>query len=549
VRRLRGGVIVSCQAGSDDVLHGPAAMRAMAEAAARGGARGIRANGTADIAAIRAGVSLPIIGIDKQEWHGRGIRITPTWEAAEAIAAAGADIIALDATMRAADDGRMPTADLIAAIHNRLGLPVMADVATFEEGIAAAQAGADLVATTLSGYTAYSPTATAPDFDLLARLAHALAAFGVPVIAEGRISTPEQAAHVFQLGGYAVVVGSMITRPRYITQAYVEAVAAHTEAASHPVIAVDVGGSKIAAAIFEAPPPEAADRLLPHIVGTVVEPTHADEGGPAVAARIARIIAQLRAGYDAAAHAGGRPPVAAVGIGTSGEVGEAGRITYATGFMPGWQGVPLRAILEAETGLPVVVENDGTSAALGEALYGAGRGHLSVLAVTVGTGIGGGFALAGQPYRGAHRAAVTLGHLPLVRDGAACTCGRRGCLEAYASGTALLSDYRIRAAQPRADGAALAEAVARGDAHALAALDAHAGWLAQGLATAANLLDPAVIALGGGVAALGEPWLTRVRAAFAHFAYATTAHTPIVAAALPGESVLWGAAALAHARR
>lgn len=220
---LYHGLIVSCQAEPHEPLHGAAFMAAMARAAADGGAVGIRANGPADVAAIRAAVTLPIIGIYKADLPGFQVRITPTLDHARQVAAAGADLIALDATARPHPDG-VTTAELIARVHEATGCPVVADVATLEEGLAAAAAGADAVATTLSGYTgrmhpsADSPSQEEPDFDLIRQLAHVLP---VPLIAEGRIATPEQAVRALALGAYAVVVGSAITRPQWITAHFV----------------------------------------------------------------------------------------------------------------------------------------------------------------------------------------------------------------------------------------------------------------------------------------------------------------------------------------
>jgi N-acylglucosamine-6-phosphate 2-epimerase len=191
----------------------------MARAAALGGAAAIRANGPEDIAAIRAAVELPIIGIWKVDMPGLGIRITPEIEHAKAVAAAGASIIAFDATDRARNDG-LAAAEWIARVRSETGLPVMADVSTFEEGLMAEAAGADLVATTLAGYVNRSPSSDGPDLDLVARLAPKLR---VPLVAEGRISTPDQAAQALALGAYAVVIGHAITRPEWITARFVAA--------------------------------------------------------------------------------------------------------------------------------------------------------------------------------------------------------------------------------------------------------------------------------------------------------------------------------------
>ncbi len=215
LNRLRGGLIVSCQALPDEPLHGAAIMARMAAAALEGGAVGIRANGPADIAAIKAAVTVPLIGLYKD--GAEGVYITPTLDHARAVAAAGADIVALDATGRPRPDGRT-LAEVIAAVHDELARPVLADVSTVEEGLAAFAAGADVVATTLSGYTPYSQSRPGPDLDLLAELVSRLP---VPVIAEGRIHTPEQAHAALQAGACAVVVGGAITRPQWITAQFV----------------------------------------------------------------------------------------------------------------------------------------------------------------------------------------------------------------------------------------------------------------------------------------------------------------------------------------
>ncbi len=218
LERLRGGLIVSCQAEAGEPLHGRIFMSAMAFAAAKAGACGIRANGPDDIIAIRQSVSLPIIGLYKRDVPGFSVRITPSVELAIQVAQAGADIIALDATARLHPDG-LSLAERICQVHGQTGCPVMADVSTLSEGLAAEQSGADLVATTLSGYTESSIAQDEPDLELVQKLSSALR---VPLVAEGRIATPDQAVQALSLGAFAVVVGSAITRPQWITARVVE---------------------------------------------------------------------------------------------------------------------------------------------------------------------------------------------------------------------------------------------------------------------------------------------------------------------------------------
>jgi N-acylglucosamine-6-phosphate 2-epimerase len=220
--RLRGQLIVSCQALADEPLYGATIMAAMARAAAQGGAGGIRANGPADIAAIRQAVDLPIIGLYKENLAGYPVYITPTLAHARCVAEAGADIIAVDATARPHPEGG-DGAGFVALLKRELGMPVLADISTFDEGIAAARAGADAISTTLSGYTPYSRQAESWDAELVRVLAEAA---GAPVIAEGRIWEPAEAAHALALGAFAVVVGSAITRPQLITARFARAVRA-----------------------------------------------------------------------------------------------------------------------------------------------------------------------------------------------------------------------------------------------------------------------------------------------------------------------------------
>jgi N-acylglucosamine-6-phosphate 2-epimerase len=196
--QLRGGLIVSCQAPPGSPLENPQVIAAMAAAAERAGAAGVRINGPANVQTVRAAVKIPIIGIYKR--RGQEIVITPTFEDAQAVREAGADLIALDAT------GRARAADLIRRVQSELLCPVMADIATAGEGRAAAQAGASLIATTLYGYTSDTSDARLPGLDLVEALA------GVAgVVCEGGVASPEQVAEAFRRGAFAVAVGTAIT--------------------------------------------------------------------------------------------------------------------------------------------------------------------------------------------------------------------------------------------------------------------------------------------------------------------------------------------------
>jgi N-acylglucosamine-6-phosphate 2-epimerase len=221
VEKLRNGLIVSCQSESADPFNKPDYLALFAQAAEMGGAACIRAQGVANITAIRAAVELPVIGITEGMYDDGWVLITPGLIDVEQLIAAGADLIALDATARRRPNG-LDGIEFFREVRGKFSIPLIADCATFEEGVAAAEAGADLIATTLSGYTSETElqVTAEPDYDLVKSLVNAV---NVPVIAEGRIWTPEQARRALDSGAYAVVVGAAITRPRVVTGKFIEA--------------------------------------------------------------------------------------------------------------------------------------------------------------------------------------------------------------------------------------------------------------------------------------------------------------------------------------
>ncbi|CAL9387562.1 putative N-acetylmannosamine-6-phosphate 2-epimerase [Streptomyces sp. Tu 3180] len=210
---LKGRLIVSCQAPPGDPMRHTGTLVRMTLAARAGGAAAVRVNDPEVVAATVAAVDLPVIGLWKD--GGGGVLITPTVRHALALVEAGAAVVAADATARPRPDGST-FAQLVEAVH-AAGALVMADVSTFDEGREAAARGADFVGTTLSGYVPGSPRRSAPDLALVADLA---AAVSVPVIAEGRIATPEQAAEALAVGAHSVVVGTAITAPTALTRAF-----------------------------------------------------------------------------------------------------------------------------------------------------------------------------------------------------------------------------------------------------------------------------------------------------------------------------------------
>ena len=216
-----GRLIVSAQAYPGEPMRDPRTMVAVAESAVRGGAAAIRLQGLDDIRLGAETLDVPVIGLWKDGKDG--VFITPTLQHALAVAAAGADVVALDGTRRNRPDGRT-FAEVVKVLRNETDALVMADCGSAGDAIAATEAGADMIGTTLAGYTGERPHGEGPDLDLITEL-RALA-LGRFLVAEGRIHTPEQARQALEAGADSVVVGTAITHPQTITSWFARAVAA-----------------------------------------------------------------------------------------------------------------------------------------------------------------------------------------------------------------------------------------------------------------------------------------------------------------------------------
>jgi N-acylglucosamine-6-phosphate 2-epimerase len=214
--KLKNGLIVSCQAAANSPLAKPEIIAAFALTAEQNGAIGVRIDSPEHIRAVKKSVSVPIIGIYKIITAESEVYITPTFESAKQVSEAGADIIAIDATFRSRLNGEDLT-ELVEKIHNELGLPIMADVATFEEGLNAKKIGCDFVGTTLSGYTQETKHIIEPDFNLVRKLS----SLSIPTICEGRLRKPVDVKRAFDCGAFAVVVGNAITGIDNLTKQFV----------------------------------------------------------------------------------------------------------------------------------------------------------------------------------------------------------------------------------------------------------------------------------------------------------------------------------------
>jgi glucokinase len=273
---------------------------------------------------------------------------------------------------------------------------------------------------------------------------------------------------------------------------------------------IDVGGTKIAGGVVDDD-----GKVLAH--ATVESPAEQVE---AIEEAIVGLVTELRAEH----------PIEAVGVGAAGYV-DSSRSTVLFAPNLAWRQVDLRAELEPRLDLPVVIENDANAAAWGEFTYGAGHDVDDLLLVTVGTGIGGGLVLDGELYRGAFGVGGEIGHLRVVRDGQLCGCGKHGCLEQYASGSALVRNTRAAASggghaadalveraggDPHAiDGPMITAAARAGDPFAVEQLVSLGRWLGEGIAALATILDPAAVAVGGGVGEAGDLILEPLRVSFA----------------------------------
>jgi predicted NBD/HSP70 family sugar kinase len=492
LQELRGKLVVSCQAAPGDPLEDTETIRRIARSVAGGGAAGLRINSPEHIAAIRQESTLPIIGIQKR-YHGETIHITPDFASAAALAAAGASIIALDCTARVWPDGD-PWRVLIERIHRQLKLPVMADVATIEEALAAAAAGADMVGTTLNGYTKGTRNNHFFSWPLLAAMVQQIP---VPVAAEGHISSPEEARQALSMGAWCVIVGSAITRPGTIAAKFVRAIS--PERAAALAIGVDIGGTSIKAGLVD---PDGDVTLATQV------PTEATGGRDVIAASLCQAVQQVLS----AAQSQGLQP-AGLGIASAGAINaQDGSVFAATDNLPGWAGFQLRAFVEDRFRLPVWVVNDAHAAVLAELHFGLGRSLSDFVAITIGTGIGGGVVCGRKLLSGRHGFAGSIGHHVIHEGGRQCNCGRRGCLEAYVSTAALIREFEERGGSipdPLPNDLAgltlqINQLASTGASAAVGAYQALATYLAEGIANIFNLFDPEAVLISGGLVE-GQP--------------------------------------------
>jgi glucokinase len=310
-----------------------------------------------------------------------------------------------------------------------------------------------------------------------------------------------------------------------------------------PILGIDLGGTQIRTGLIDRE-------------GTVLHsdyrPTLAEEGPEAVIQRIIagveRVLDQASLGHDC---------IASIGIGAPGPLDIPRGLLVEPPNLPGWHNVPLRDIVQARIGVPTYLENDANAAAIGEYLYGAGRGTRDMIYVTVSTGIGGGLILGGRIYHGLSGGAGEIGHMTVLPYGPHCGCGNRGCLEALASGTAIAREGQeliargVSTAIGSRDGGEVSakdvvDAMYKGDAYAEQIITQAMAYLGIGMASLVNLFNPERLVIGGGLSALGDHLLTPVRRAIHLRAFPSACAQVTVALAQLGPEVgLVGAAGAA----
>ncbi len=508
---LRGGLVVSCQPVDDGPMDDPAIVAALAQAALAGGAAGVRIEGAANVAAVRAKVSAPIIGLIKRDLSDSPVRITPFLDDVRALAQAGADVIAYDGTARV-----RPTAcaDLVNEIVGA-GAIAMADCATLADAKSALADGALIVGTTLSGYTAETATAhDRPDLEFIV----ACAGLGGFVMAEGRFNTPTLAAIAHSVGADCVTVGSAITRTEHVTQWFNDAVQ-QADPNNLNGYAVDVGGTKTAAA-----------RIAGGVVVNSREiPTNAAGDLDTQIDQIAVLLSEL-------GHVKGDP----VGVAVTGRLDLEGRWhTVNAGTLPSINGVPLQQDLRARLG-HVGCYNDAAATAFAEATFGAGRGVERFVYITVSTGVGGGIVLNGRLVRGD---AGLAGHIGFTSSGVqqtTCESGRNNTVESIAAGRAIAKSA-VEAGFANTDARMVFAAANAGEAWAETIVDRSAKAIAVLCADLAAMIEPERIAIGGSIG-LADGYLARVNA---HLQSEPALYrTSIVPATLAADGPLLGALAL-----
>ena len=308
------------------------------------------------------------------------------------------------------------------------------------------------------------------------------------------------------------------------------------------VVGIDIGGTKLATVV--------ADKTG-HILGKVRKPTHSEKGPEYAIGLLFDMVREVvnQVGLE-------QTSISAIGVSCGGPLDTKTGIVYSPPNLPGWDALPLKALLESEFQVPVIIENDANASALAEFRFGGGRGYSAVLYMTMSTGIGGGIVIDGQVYHGANDSAGEVGHQILLPNGPRCGCGKRGCLEALCSGPAIarraqaaiqkqrkggksptalltLADGRIEAVKSEH----VLAAARTGDALALELVQETAYYMGWGIANLVNILNPDIVLLGTIAVAAGDLLLDPIRETVSKFAMTRPAEAVHIAPAQLGDAL------------
>ena len=505
---LQNGLIASCQPVDGGPMDTPETIAAMACAAVAGGAHGLRIEGVENLALVRRHVDVPIIGIVKAARPETSARITITIDDALALIEAGADIVAYDAT----DRPRQDSPERVLQAIQSAGAIAMADCSTLADGQRAKQGGAAILGTTLSGYTSETRSSDPrPDFQLIRSFAQ-LSAF---VMAEGRFNTPDLARQALQAGADAVTVGTALTRLEVNTSSFANAVSSAGEPQRSRGFAIDLGGTKTAAALIENG--QILQRLQVATDGAATPEGHI--------ANMSDLLQQL-----------GHKKGDRLGVAVTGRVDRPGNWhAVNTHTLTAVQAVPLAHQLANRFGHAVVI-NDAAAATLAEHRLGAGRGQEDFAYITVSTGVAGGLVLQGNLLASDNGLAGHFGFASSRLGEHLCGSGRLGTVESVASGIAI-----ARAAQAHDfTGSArdVFDQAAAGADWADRLIETSAQAIAELSADLAAIAGVDLIAIGGSIG-LADGYLDRVRQQIG--VLPTLFQTTIVPAELSTESPLLGA--------
>ena len=473
---LKGKIVVSSQAMPNEPLYNEECMLAMMRSVMNGGAEVLRVAGARDVRNAKK-LGAVVIGLTKPEklpdnWK-EVVYITPNLQDVEDLIHAGADIIAFDGTLRPHDNCTVQ--EIIETIHKANKL-AMADISTLDEGIYCAKLGADIISTTLAGYTRESGEASdTPDYDLLNKLVQNI---NKPVILEGRIWEPSDVEKAFQLGAHCVVIGSAITRPQLITKRFIETAdkKGNISQQDQKALTFDIGGTKIYSTIVNQ------DGI---VVGEIDK-----FSTPKTIEGIKEILRTQISKYE--------NKVDVVAIATAGAVNnENTAVIGSTGnLVEGYYTIDFQSLSNKR----VFLENDANAAAWAEYKIGASKGADVSVMLTLGTGVGGGIIINNKLLKGKSGAAGEM-HFKMYSDKRRkCTCGSWDCFEAYASGTALKWDAQEILGTDEVTTYDVIEGIKNNNSKMIEVFEHWQNDITNGIIGLANIFDPNCVVLSGSMA-------------------------------------------------